>query len=310
MKEPVATTRARFTERILRIDGRPFSFKDYEFFRPIYDNAGKPTVIMSGRQVAKSTACANIMLSETGIIPHFKILYSTPSKTQTSRFSTTRVGKIMNYSPEYRRAFVSNQLSQSILLRIMKNGSEIHMSYAADDADRLRGISADHVFLDEVQGILYEAVVPVVVECLSASNYNYIMYAGTPLTLENTLASLWNRSTKHHWVMRCEGCGKLNWIEDERSIGLKGPICTKCGKVLNVRPNFDTDPRKRSGFWVPENPDSPLLGYHIPQPILPHHAERKWSVLLDKMPGGILNYSQTKFRNEVLGIQTPLEHVS
>ena len=307
-RKPVAVRRSEFTSNVLRLEGHPFSYDGYELFRPIYDVDAYELLLMTGRQTGKSTTLANFILAECAIVPFFKILFSSPTRGQTQKFSTTRVGKTMAHSPEYRGLYVHPELSQSVFQKIMRNGSELHFSYASDDPDRARGISADRLLSDETQDVHYDSVIPVLRECLSASKYGYIIYAGTPKTMENSMEFLWKRSTQYEWGLRCPGCSKINFIIDEKSIGLKGPICKKCGHALDVEPNYDPQFKKRNGFWVPRQPDKERQGYHIPQPVLPLHArnEHKWSQLVSKMPGGDAGYSLSRFKNEVLGVSDAL----
>jgi len=306
--QPVEVRRSEFTARALRLEGKPFSFKGYELFIPIYDCCADEIHMMTGRQVAKSTTCSNFSLAETAIVPFFKILYTSPTREQTRKFSTTRVGKTMAHSPEYRNLYVHPELSQNVLQKIMRNGSELHFTYAADDPDRARGISADRLLADETQDVHYDAVIPVLRECLSASKYAYIITAGTPKTMENSMEFLWKRSTQHEWGLRCPGCSKINFIMDEKSIGLKGPICKYCGHLLDVVPNYHERFDKRNGFWVPANPEKARMGFHIPQPVLALHANepKKWKTLLSKMPEGDAGYSLSRFKNEVLGVSDAL----
>lgn len=264
--------------------------KDYPFFYTIYNSVAPEMVLITGRQVAKSTCCANLMITGSIAIPHFRTLYISPSKEQTSKFSNTRLSKILRHSPLIRKAYLDPSKPGNVLLQMLGNGSEIALSYAEDDPDRVRGISADHEFIDEVQDILYEAVIPVVKECTSNSDYGYMVYAGTPKTMENTIEFLWQNSTKAEWIMKCPGCNTWQFVDSPKSIGLKGVICVKCGKLLNPR----------EGRWYEFNPKAKVKGFHISQPILPKNNEvpERWERLLRKME----DYSSTKFKNEVLGV--------
>jgi hypothetical protein len=152
---------------------------------------------------------------------------------------------------------------------------------------------------DEIQDILYDPVVPVINECLGNSDYGYETYAGTPKTLENTIEYLWSISSRTEWIMKCEGCGSWSFIESAKAIGKTGPLCVKCGHLLNPR----------AGMWYDFNPgtrDKPvtLKGFHISQPMLPRNMEKpeRWQRILDKLE----RYSDTKFKNEVLGISDAL----
>lgn len=289
-----ARCRSDFAQRLLCLDGNPFSLRDYPFFPAIYDGLYQGLLLKCGRQVAKSTTLCNFTISESIGIPHFKTLFVAPSQEQTQRFSNTRLAKVVHYSPLVRRHFISKEFSDRTMLRMFKNGSEVALSYACDNPDRARGVSADRLLYDEVQDILYESVIPVINECMGNSEYGYETYAGTPKTMENTIEYLWSISSKTEWIMCCEGCNSWSFIESAQAIGKTGPICIKCGHDLNPR----------AGQWYDFNPGSSLKGFHISQPMLPRNMEKpeRWQRILDKLD----RYSDTKFKNEVLGISDSL----
>lgn len=164
------------------------------------------------------------------------------------------------------------------------------LSYAWDDPDRVRSITADAEFIDEVQDILYEAVIPVIKECMSNSDYGHMLYSGTPKSMENTIEYLWQQSTKSEWIMQCEGCKSWQFVDSVKSIGKHGVICIKCGHDINPR----------TGKWYDFNPTAKIRGYHVSQPMLPRNTEMptRWERILAKRE----TYSETKFKNEVLGI--------
>lgn len=285
-------TRSHIAESLLFLDGKPLRLKNYPFMRGVYDCKDNDVLMITGRQVSKSTTCAALMIVDSVAIPHFRTLYITPSRRQTSQFSNTRLSKIIHHSPHVRNVYVDPHLANNVFLQAFTNGAEMSLSYAIDDPDRIRGISSDRNLIDEVQDILYEAVIPVVTECTAASPYAYTMYAGTPKSLENTIEYLWQMSTKSEWVMKCDGCGKYSFISTDKSIGKKGVVCLNCDKYLSPR----------NGFWYDFNTDESvkLRGFHISQPMLPINTEEPeyWKRIIKKLE----TYSPTKFKNEVLGV--------
>ena len=290
MKTLPKLPRSDLAQRLLYLDGTPFRLTDYPFFNAIYDGDYQGLLLKCGRQIAKTTTIGNFIITECIGIPHFKTLFISPSQEQTQRFSNTRLGKVVHYSPLVRQYFTSRDFTDRSMLRMFQNGSEVTLSYARDDPDRARGPSADRCCYDEVQDIMYQEVIPVINECMGNSKYGYETYAGTPKTLENTIEYLWGISTQNEWIIPCAGCNKYNFITSAKAIGLHGPICVKCG--------HDLDPRQ--GRWYAFNPTSDLAGFHISQPMLPANREdpKRWKRIINKLE----RYSETKFKNEVLGI--------
>ena len=172
---------------------------------------------------------------------------------------------------------------------------------------------------DEVQDILYDPVIIIGNETMANSSYGFETYAGTPKTMENTIQSLWEQSTQSEWVIRCDACGQQQYVDSVRSMGSEGIICLKCGEYLD---SF-------RGQWMDFNrpkemeyePAFAMHGFHISQLIMPanlpkavekhgfsssivERAHERWTRILVKMNDP--NYSQTLFKNEVLGVSDSL----
>lgn len=310
----VSKTRSQLAEALILVDGKPFSLEHYPMFRAIYDTPYASTLLMTSRQVGKSTTLSTFSIAESIALPFFRTYFISPSQEQTHKFSTLRVGKMITFSPSVRENYVDTATEGRVNLRMFRNGSEIAFSYAMDDADRCRGYSCDRLALDEIQDMLLDVVEPVVRECLNKSPYKYMMRCGTPKTLEHNIHEYWQVSTQTEWMMKCSGCSKYNFVRSTRSIGKKGPICTHCGTYLNPR----------HGRWVDMNPgldkngNPKIKGFHISQPMAPEcvpacwtssedieKAQTAWNEVLDKMSGP-KPYSEAMFLNEVLGISFSL----
>lgn len=309
----IKQSRSGIAQKLLYLEGKPFSLKDYPFYTAIYDGSYPRTLLKTARQVAKSTTLANFMIADSVGQPFFKTYYISPTQEQTRKFSHTRIGKTLAYSPEIRKAYMSDSID-NVYLRMMKNGSEMAFTYASEDADRARGYTADRCAFDEVQDILYEAVIPVIEECMANSNYAYSNYCGTPKTMENTIEFLWSLSSQTEWVMKCDGCSKHTFIVSAKAIGKTGPECLNCRKPLNPRNGFWADMKKYSPEVDPQDYDAgaSIKGFHIPQLILPANvpaawntsdkeyekAQERWKRILTKQ----LEYGDVRFENEVLGV--------
>ena len=315
----VSATVSEVCEAWLNLNGKPFRLDMWPAHRTFYDGRWRRTLLKTSRQVAKSTTLANFGIAECSLIPHFSVMFVTPSKEQTMRFSNSRVTKVMRYSPIIRKKFLSTELSDRVLHKQFTNGSEMVFAYALDDADRLRGPSTDRNVYDEVQDLLYNPVITVGNETLSRSKYAYETYAGTPKTMENTIQYLWEMSTQTEWVMKCSGCGKYQYAASEKCIGLKGMICLKCGTYLNPFEGQWVDMAEPLPADSRVEDEDRIKGFHICQPSMPdcnpiaaekmgynqdlvRFATKQWKDILYKLE----NLPPTTFRNEVLGISDAL----
>ena len=272
----------------------PFSFGARRYLRSIYDTTSPRVLLKCGRQVEKSTYLGNRLLALTCIQPSFTALYVSPTNQQTKTFSNDRIKEPIETSVRL-KAWTTDKLAQNVFQKKFINRSQIVLRYAFLNADRVRGIPADMVCIDEIQDIHTDSV-PVIEECLSHSAFKFKLYAGTPKSLDNTIESLWAEdSTQNEWVVPCDMCGGGDlryWnILSEDNIGRDGLICDRCGGSINAMHD--------DAQWASMNPNprvpNPMEGYRIPQIMVPWV---EWDDILSKQ----LQYTRAKFYNECLGL--------
>lgn len=299
---------SNWVESHLTLDGKPFSLQHYPFYRDVYDQVHQVVLMKTARQVAKSTGISNWMVQDSCLRPFWRELFVAPTFEQTQRFSQSRYGRVLSLSPRLRGRWVAQDETSRVLYKAFKNGSETVLSYASDNPDRIRGVTADEIFYDEVQDIVYDEVIPVVAEVMSNSDYKFERFCGTPKTMENTIEKLWQWSTQTMWAIRCDACGKYSVLNTVKCLGRQGPICVPCGAYVNVR----------NGVWIDTRTYEPgytgkrIKGYHISQFMLPRNvpasmpndakaqelAQRRWDAILAKYN----TYPVSKFKNEVIGL--------
>lgn len=273
---------SQFVQSVLRLNGQPFSLEGREWLYPIYDGAIKHMLLYTGRQVEKSTTLAGHMLSRVLLIPHFQALYVAPSSEQAKIFAHQKLDPFINTSEVIKKYYTSTKLVNRVFEKEFTNHSRIMLAYALLDADRIRGRSADALYLDEVQDMVSENI-PIIEETLGHSRYKYKLYAGTPKHKQSPIEYYWNISTQTDWFVKCTSCGSWN-LPGEEHITPGGLVCKKCGAKLDVR----------NGEWVDLNPNSQVYGLHISQLIVPwvDYSDIWWK---------FNNYPRSKFYNEVLG---------
>lgn len=268
-----------------------FSFGERPHLRRIYDTPARRVLLMCARQVEKSTMLGNISICYSCIVPQFRTLYVSPSNRQTVTFSTDRIKEPLETSKTLKQ-FTTKMLSQNILEKQFINRSIIRLRYAFLNADRCRGIAAWMLLIDELQDVLSDNI-PVIEACLqhAPDHWRRFVYSGTPKSLDNTIETYWSsRSTMNEWVVPCEACNFWN-ILGEKNIGKKGPICAKCGTLIQ--------PMGPRAQWAAhrkfDEVKVPFEGYRINQLMVPWV---KWSEVLLAYE----TYARDRFYNEVLGI--------
>lgn len=288
---PLNYTVADFVQKILQLSGKPYSLRNYPMFSDIF-NSHKPRRLMrSGRQVSKTVTLAANMVSDVVRTPYYPVIYCNASANQTASFATSKLDPFLIQSPVVYKTFMRGEhVINNVFNKRLSNFSEIALSYFSDSADRIRGKSGNSMYLDEVQDMLYDAVIDAE-ECLSAAENPKYMYAGTSKSLNTTLEFLWSLSTQKEWIIPCKSCNKWN-RPSLQNIGKNGLICKNCGKKINT---YD-------GKWYSfgKQKNAFVDGYWIPQIILPMHCMNndKWNKLLEKYE----TYPDYKFMNEVMGI--------
>ena len=280
-------------ELTFQLNGKPLSLKDYNLMHPLYDKQVKRVIYKTGRQVTKSTTLANIMVINCFYRKYFKTLFVAPLEQQVYRFSNLYINPLLN-SP-----LISSNMDkgvQSVKVKTFKSGSTMFFGYCQNGVDRLRSISVDEINWDEIQDILYDHI-PVVQECMSASDKKWQRFCGTPKTKENTIEYLWLKSSQNEPAIKCSRCNKT-CIPDEdtiwKMISEDGPICYHCKKLFRMEDILNP-------IWIPANELAidKFEGYHIPQIFVARNlTKNNWQDIWQKYN----DYPKNKFANEVLGI--------
>ena len=296
-----------FTEFAVRMPNKAeqkfdsFSFEGRRYLRQIYDTPSKRTLLKCGRQVEKSTLLGNKLLAYSCITQALNALYVSPTNQQTKVFSQDRLKEPIETS-EYLKSWTTTKLSDNVFLKKFINRSQITLRYCYQSADRVRGIPADVICIDELQDILTDNI-PIIEECASHSIFKIFMYSGTPKSLDNPIEWYWTEySTQNEWVVPChrhtistpKGMSKVYWnILGEQNIGEESLICEKCEKPIHSMDDMSQ--------WASMNPGvirsipKPYEGFRVPQIMVPWVS---WDEIIQKQT----TYSRPKFYNEVLGL--------
>jgi len=294
-KKIVRTTRSEFAEKFLWLNGKPFSLELYPHMHAVYNTDAREVVMKTSRQVAKSTTMANIMITDCATKPFFKVMYVSPTVKQTKVFSNDRVAPVIETSPLLKDYYVNSKVIQNVFTKALLNGSRIYLQYALLNADKLRGISTNKIFFDEVQDLKKE-IIPVIQESTFTSHIKEYMYAGTPKRSKGTLADYWFSSTQNEYMIKCPTCNHWNLL-GENNIGNYGVICSKCGKGLKL--SGDSLKAEWVSTYTQIKPNM-SEGFRV---CALHFAEAPWvdweTTILQKRE----RYSRALFFNEVLGLE-------
>lgn len=276
----------------------PISFKERRYLLRPYNTKARKVLFFTSRQTEKSTTLGNKLLAASCMRTAYTSLYVSPSAMQTSVFSNSRISDTIDISPMV-KAMTHHNLTNNILEREFINLSKIYLRYSYLTADRIRGLSTNAVFVDEIQDILRRNMA-VIEETASHHKEPMFLYSGTPKTLDNTIESYWAKSsTQSEWCIPCEHHGTPNdpsswhWnIMGEKNLGKQGPICDRCGNLLN--------PEHPYARWIEMRPGAEYEGYRICRLMVPWYVKDpvKWQDIIHTYE----RYPRAQFFNEVLAL--------
>lgn len=282
-----------FAESVYKLDGRPFRLTNRHYLAPIYDGGIENGMIMSGRQVEKSTTNSTHIANHTLLMENFKGLYFAPLTSQVKEFSNERLGKLYEYSQldVIKKEFIDKTDSQAVFMKtIKKTNATIYLKHCYGLGDNIRGITVNGIWGDEIQDIHIDAL-PVIKECqahaLEAGSRNRITwYTGTPKTYSNTIQQKWDQSSQSEWVVKCPHCNTYQ-VLGVKNLTPDKFICRKCKMELPKESIIN-------GLWVEKARGREFKGFRISQLMVP------WITAKD-IWGKYTDYSADKFHNEVLG---------
>jgi len=338
MMDPVA-----YCQTYLTLDGKPFTLSNggYRPFADIYRYIGikalepnaKPLIIVSGRQVGKTTTLSALEMYfmgsgmfGVGEKPAIRVIHAFPQLEMAAAYSKTKLSQMISASVVSdvdgtkldKRGTRSKSHMQSLLdqstptndsltFKQFIGGNHLWIESTGLDADRLRGRTADVIFFDECQKIGGQAIGNAL-KILTAAKYGrpskgVQVYVGTPLRKGSDFHKMWQSSSQQYYYLGCESCEKHFPLytpgkDDWQNIWLYGYIvkCVHCGHEQN---KLEAAER---GKWValkhPDDEDCQMIGFHINQLYMPMFSKED---ILNEMPGKHPINTERIFQNEVLG---------
>lgn len=280
----------------------PVEFSERKYLRRIYDTPARKVLLMTSRQTEKSTTVGNRIFARCLMRPGHTALFVSPSAMQTTVFSKARMNEVIDMSPLI-KAQTSANIVNNVFEKHFANQSKVYLRYAFLTADRIRGLSVNDLFADEIQDLLPD-IMPVIEETSSHHEEKLFIYSGTPKSMDNTIQNYWaDSSTMSEWTIPCEHHGlpgtpaTWHWnVLGEKNLGKTGPICDRCGNPLN--------PEHPYARWVEmqqfDGERISFEGYRVCRLMVPWFwkSQKQWKEMLSSRE----RYSTAKFMNEVLAV--------
>jgi hypothetical protein len=301
-------TRSQLAESLIWLHGKPFRLNRINergkeerrrYLFPIYNTMSDKVLMMTARQVEKTTTIGNLIVSSSICTPFYRSIYLTPSIIQTSTFSAEKLSPVLRNSPLINNYFIDASCRTQAFDKSFTNGSYIFLRSAFYTADRARGISSHLFCADEIQDQLQENL-EVVSECLSHAAFPKWFFTGTPKSLDNTISGYWIKSTQTEWFVPCLRHGfadrPATWewqMLGFKNIGKEGVICKKCGNRIDPMLGEWRHTGKRDAWWK---------GFRISQLMVPWIPWKPTPGAPDSILYKLENYEESSFYNEVLGL--------
>lgn len=336
-----------FVEKYLTLDGEPFRINGsgYKPFNDIYRYIGatgleknsKPVVLVKGRQVGATTMAAALELYFMccGLFgnngrPPMRIAHCFPQLELAFRYTKTKLNSMIETAsqiddpkrPGKKMSYIKTLLdgsaasNDSLQFKQFIGGNHIFIESTGLTGDRLRGMTVDAMFFDEVQDCRATAIGNAT-KALTKAQYGskgdssgIQVYFGTPKQRGSDYWKIWNASNQQYYHLGCESCHndfplytpgsndwEKIWIEDE--LPLDHPNhgfivkCTHCGHLQDKRAAAER------GKWVSYNKDGDqMIGYHINQLYMPDFTRAR--IMAQKPENSPINTERT-WQNEILG---------
>ena len=310
MSRKVKASGSQLAEALLSFKGNKVVFgKMYEPQRLLYDLYPQSLTIKAARQVGKSLGLAGRIVTGSVAQKYFTSLFIAPSQIQTKRWSSGYLDTFRE-SPYISKHFIKQSDPSNVFEKTFTNKSKVYLSYGqtSQDMDRVRGLTADLMCLDEVQDIALESI-PVAKEILNTSDFGYTMYTGTSKSTAGTLETLWQDSNQMEFCQKCEHCGKWVIPDDgtlmrEMMTNPEHLVCPYCKKRFSFY----------GGQWVAKRNElssgpGAKFGLHMPQMCFgANNKTRQWADMYEKVQSSLTGnlYTPALIDNEVFGLATDL----
>lgn len=312
---------AYFIQNNLTLDGEAFRIlgNGWKFMADVYryiafqasQRNGKPVVICKGRQVGATVMAGalDLYFTNSGLFtrPPIKVAHMFPAIALAHRFSQEKLeGLIRDAKGDFinKNKLVSPNAAYNLTTRQFNTGTLVVESMGVD-GDRVRGISLDVLFCDEIQDAT-TAAINNTTKTLTASKYGQIgkgiqVFFGTPKEKGSFFETTWDMSDKRYYHLGCKNCQEtfpfyLSGSDSWKDIWIHGYTikCPLCGTEQHKVEAIER------GKWVASknSEEAKYVGFHINQLYIPNLTREH---INDLMPKNNPNQSERTWNNEVIG---------
>ncbi len=312
---------AHFIQNNLTLDGEPFRIigNGWKFMADVYryvalqasKRDGKPVVIKKGRQVGATmmAGALDIYFTNSGLFvnPPIRVAHLFPALAQVKRFTQDKLEGLIRSTKDdlvNKNKLKTSNAVDNLTMKQFNTGTLWVESIGAD-ADRVRGMTLDVAFFDEIQDMMGLAIGNAT-KTLTAAKYGPVgrgvqVYFGTPKEKGSWFEVTWEMSDQRYYHLGCKNCEKTFPFYQPNDDGWKkiwisgfDITCPICGFVQHKIDAIE------KGKWVASRneDEAKYVGFHINQLYIPY-LNREYINSL--MPENNPNQSERVWNNEVIG---------
>jgi len=312
---------AHFIQNNLTLDGEPFRIigNGWKFMADVYryvalqasKRVGKPVVIKKGRQVGATmmAGALDIYFTNSGLFvnPPIRVAHLFPALAQVKRFTQDKLEGLIRSTKDdlvNKNKLKTSNAVDNLTMKQFNTGTLWVESIGAD-ADRVRGMTLDVAFFDEIQDMMGLAIGNAT-KTLTAAKYGPVgrgvqVYFGTPKEKGSWFEVTWEMSDQRYYHLGCKNCEKTFPFYQPNDDGWKkiwisgfDITCPICGFVQHKIDAIE------KGKWVASRneDEAKYVGFHINQLYIPY-LNREYINSL--MPENNPNQSERVWNNEVIG---------
>lgn len=273
------------------------SVTDLGELRELYDlrvEGPNHTYFTNGLLSHNSTGIGAGLLYKLNMLDHYRALYIAPLKDQVKTFAD-RLQEMQRgsvFSPEIALA---KGLRNNLYYKESSRGGSLRLSNLLTDPSRIRGITADDIFVDEAQDFDPDHL-PELAQVQKASKRPARIFAGTSKDIDTCLETQFQAGSRGIWHVKGGKPGLWWSLNDpeviDKIITVDGLRCPVTGRLMNpMNGEFVHEDRRRLYAGFPS--------FHLPQIIVPEYTSGiKWLEIWNDFQ----SYMRPKFLREVMGI--------
>lgn len=314
------TKHSEWVQKNTTLNGLPFTFKDHEMQKQIFDDPSSRLAVRKCSQVGLSELLVRKLLTISAVMRYVRVIYTLPTRQFAMKFSKDRVDSVITQSPVLNSMIKKG--ADSVEQKVFVNSNVLYMTGTFGDSSAI-SIPATYVVNDEIDFSNLEVIgkmssrlrhAPINDDGQRGYHYKF----STPTLPNYGVSEAFDNGKQYYYVVKCKCCNHVqvpSWYEDFIIPGYDDDIkeldhtlmrqlidrkahnsayikCQKCGK--NLMPSL-IDPENRR--WMAKHPDRENSSYQI----------SPWDVPVYNTPKSImtemLGYKRTMdFYNFVLGL--------